>query len=99
MSLKPLLRKLFLVDLIKGLKVTFNYQAPSEAITEQYPLERPVIFERYRGQPRLNSNPDTRRVAVHCLQSVRAGLSGEIDCGEGRAQPGDQAQGAGLVDL
>ena len=28
MSLKPLLRKLLLIDLIKGLKVTFNYQAP-----------------------------------------------------------------------
>ena len=43
MTLSPLLRKLFLIDLIKGLKVTFDYQAPSEAITEQYPLERPVI--------------------------------------------------------
>jgi len=59
MSLTPLLRKVFLVDLVKGLRVTFNYQKPSEAITEQYPLERPVIFERYRGQPRLNVNPDT----------------------------------------
>ena len=59
MSLSPLLRKIFLVDLLKGLKVTFNYQAPSEAITEQYPLERPTISERYRGQPRLNVNPDT----------------------------------------
>ena len=48
-SLTPLLRKIFLVDLIKGLKVTFHYQPPSEAVTEQYPLERPVIFERYRG--------------------------------------------------
>ncbi len=55
--------------------MTFNYQAPSEAITEQYPLERPVIFERYRGQPRLNVEPRHRRVDVHRLQSVRAGLS------------------------
>ena len=59
MSLSPVLRKVFLVDLVKGLKVTFNYQKPSEAVTEQYPLERPVIYERYRGQPRLNVNPDT----------------------------------------
>ena len=58
-SLTPLLRKIFMVDLIKGLKVTFHYQPPSEAITEQYPLERPVIYERFRGQPRLNTNPDT----------------------------------------
>ncbi len=59
MSFKPLLRKLLLVDLIKGLKVTFNYQAPSEAITEQYPLERPQIAERYRGQPRLRKKEGT----------------------------------------
>jgi NADH-quinone oxidoreductase subunit I len=54
-----LLRKIFLVDLLKGLKVTFMYQAPSELVTEQYPQERPWIAERYRGQPRMNVNPDT----------------------------------------
>jgi NADH-quinone oxidoreductase subunit I len=58
-SIAPLLRKVFLVDLIKGLGVTFKYQAPSEVVTEQYPLERPQIAERYRGQPRMNVNPDT----------------------------------------
>ncbi len=59
MSIAPLLRKVFMVDLIKGLSVTFRYQAPKEIVTEQYPLERPQIAERYRGQPRLNTNPDT----------------------------------------
>lgn len=59
MSIAPLLRKVFLVDLLKGLSVTFKYQAPNEVITEQYPLERPEIAERYRGQPRMNVNPDT----------------------------------------
>ena len=59
MSIAPLLRKVFLVDLIKGLGVTFRYQDPKEIVTEQYPLERPQIAERYRGQPRLNVNPDT----------------------------------------
>jgi NADH-quinone oxidoreductase subunit I len=58
-SIAPLLRKVFLVDLIKGLSVTFRYQHPDEVITEQYPLERPEIAERYRGQPRMNVNPDT----------------------------------------
>jgi NADH-quinone oxidoreductase subunit I len=48
-----------MVDLIKGLRVTFDYQKPSEAITEQYPLERPKINERFRGQPRLRTKPDT----------------------------------------
>jgi NADH-quinone oxidoreductase subunit I len=58
-NVKPILRKLLLIDLIKGLKVTFNYQAPSEAITEQYPLERPQIAERFRGQPRLRVKPES----------------------------------------
>jgi len=59
MSLSPLIRKILLVDLIKGLKVTFNYQKPSEAVTEQYPLERPVVYERYRGLPRLKVDPES----------------------------------------
>jgi NADH-quinone oxidoreductase subunit I len=59
MSLSPFLRKVLLIDLVKGLKVTFNYQKPSEAVTEQYPLERPVIYERYRGQPRLRVDEES----------------------------------------
>ena len=59
MSMAPPLRKVFLVDLLKGMSVTFRNQSEGERITEQYPLERPVIFERYRGQPRLNTSPDT----------------------------------------
>ena len=59
MSVSPLLRKVFLMDLLQGLSVTFRYQHPREVYTEQYPLERPQIAERYRGLPRLNVNPDT----------------------------------------
>ena len=59
MSIKELARKVFLVDLIKGLAVTFMYQGPKSVYTEQYPLERPQVAERYRGAPRLNVNPDS----------------------------------------
>src|ERR1700728_3298581 len=59
MGMLSLLRKVFLVDLLQGLKVTFRYQDPKEIYTEQYPLERPQVAERYRGAPRLNGNPDT----------------------------------------
>ena len=59
MKVVTLLRKIFLIDLLKGLRVTFKYQAPKEIYTEQYPLERPQIAERYRGLPRMNVNPDT----------------------------------------
>jgi len=53
-----LLKKVFLVDLFQGLKVTFKNQHPKNICTEQYPAERPKVAERYRGAPRLNINPD-----------------------------------------
>jgi NADH-quinone oxidoreductase subunit I len=57
--MKKLLRKVFLVDLIEGLMVTFRYQQPKLIVTEQYPAQRPKVAERYRGAPRLNINPET----------------------------------------
>src|ERR1035437_5984011 len=59
MEMPDIFRKVFLLDLIKGMGVTFRYQDPKEIYTEQYPLERPQVAERYRGAPRLNVNPDT----------------------------------------
>jgi NADH-quinone oxidoreductase subunit I len=57
--MKRLLRKIFLVDLLEGLWVTLRNQHPRQIVTEQYPQERPLIGERYRGAPRLNTNPET----------------------------------------
>ena len=57
--MKQIIRKMLFADLIKGLGVTFRYQAPKEAITEQYPLQRPQVAERFRGAPRLGVNPET----------------------------------------
>src|SRR2546430_9685311 len=54
-----LLKKIFFVDLIKGLLLTFSYQRPSANYTEQYPKVRPKVAERFRGAPRLNNDPDT----------------------------------------
>ena len=59
MAIAPLIRKILMVDLIKGLSVTFRYQRPKHIYTEQYPLERPQIAERYRGLHRLNVDPET----------------------------------------
>ena len=59
MGMTAILRKVFLVDLIQGLGVTFRYQDPKEIYTEQYPLERPQVAERYRGAPRLNNHPES----------------------------------------
>jgi NADH-quinone oxidoreductase subunit I len=57
--MRRILRTIFLVDLLEGLWVTFRYQRPKHIVTEQYPLERPKVAERYRGAPRLNNNPET----------------------------------------
>jgi NADH-quinone oxidoreductase subunit I len=59
MGFKELLRRIFLLDLIKGLKLTFSYQRPSATYTDQYPRQRPPVAERYRGAPRLNNHPET----------------------------------------
>lgn len=59
MSAGSAIRKLLFVDLLKGLRLTFRYQDPQETYTEQYPLERPKVAERYRGAPRLNVNPES----------------------------------------
>ncbi len=48
-----------MTDLAKGLSVTFRNQDPKRTYTEQYPMQRPHIAERFRGAPRLNVNPDT----------------------------------------
>lgn len=58
MKVGELLKKLLLVDLFKGLAVTFRHQNPEHLVTEQYPLERPQIAPRYRGVPRLLKNED-----------------------------------------
>lgn len=59
MNLRKALSRYFLIDLFKGLRVTFKQQAPREIITEQYPRVRAVVGERFRGAPRLNIDPDT----------------------------------------
>jgi NADH-quinone oxidoreductase subunit I len=57
--MRELLRKIFLVDLAQGLWVTFRNQNPKYIYTDQYPAERPLIGERFRGAPRLNNHPET----------------------------------------
>jgi len=58
MSMLNTLKKILLLDLLDGLWVTFRMQWTGNIATEQYPLERPKVAERYRGAPRLNINPD-----------------------------------------
>ena len=57
--MRELLRTVLLVDLLKGLWVTFRNQKPSLIYTEEYPKDRPAVAERFRGAPRLNVHPDS----------------------------------------
>src|SRR5438034_1876844 len=67
MTAANILRKIFMVDLLKGLALTFRYQDTREIYTEQYPLQRPQVAERYRGAPRLNVNPDSQEtLCISC---------------------------------
>jgi len=59
--MKELLARLFQVDVLKGMGVTFRTQHPANVYTEQYPLERPMVAERYRGAPRLTIIPKVER--------------------------------------
>src|ERR1700741_5066647 len=79
MGMPSFLRKVFLVDLLQGLKVTFRYQDPREIYTEQYPMERPHVAERYRGAPRLNDNTGTDEpMCIACVLSALASRKNRI---------------------
>jgi NADH-quinone oxidoreductase subunit I len=60
------LKKILLVDLFKGLAVTFRHQNPNDLVTEQYPLERPEIAERFRGMPRLVKDENGKDLCTAC---------------------------------
>jgi NADH-quinone oxidoreductase subunit I len=53
------IRRMPWFKLLKGLGITFRQQHPANICTEQYPLTRPPVSERYRGAPRLNIHPET----------------------------------------
>lgn len=60
------LKKIFLIDLFEGLRVTFRSQNPKWIVTEQYPAERPKIGERYRGAPRLLKDENGKTLCNAC---------------------------------
>jgi len=89
-TLGYLIRRLLLVDLFKGLMVTFRYNAramyeprdggnPNQAIyTEQYPLEPARVSERFRGAPRLNLDPENGTTL--CIACDLCALACPVDC-------------------
>jgi NADH-quinone oxidoreductase subunit I len=66
MKFVDFLKKIFLIDLLKGLFVTFRHQNPDDLVTEQYPLQRPEISDRFRGQPRLVKDENGKMLCTAC---------------------------------
>ena len=95
-----LLRKIFLVDLIKGLLLTFSYQRPSKNYTEQYPKARPKVAERFRGAPRLNNDPGTgETLCIACNLCSLACPEHCIEVGWQRNEAGKKALTTFTFDL
>ena len=69
--MRELLERLFQVDFLKGLAVTFRAQNQKNIVTEQYPLERPMVAERYRGAP--------HQLLAHLARIVRAAVVDQDD--------------------
>ncbi len=46
--MKELIGRLFQVDVLKGMGVTFRTQHPGNGYTEQYPQEWPMVADRHR---------------------------------------------------
>jgi len=67
-----LLRRIFLIDILKGLWVTLKY-TPQPAFTFQYPAERRPVAPRFRGVLRLQVEPESgAQVCIVCDQCAKA---------------------------
>ncbi len=66
---KPgLLKRILLLDLMRGLHVTLKNQMRPHT-TIEYPRERPDLKERFRGFPKLRNHPETgEELCIACGQ-------------------------------
>ena len=92
------LRKIFLVDLLKGLWLTLTY-TPEPAFTFQYPRERRPTAPRFRGVLRLQLEPGTgAQVCIVCDQCAKACPDDLISLG-GHREPGQKLKALAYFDF
>jgi len=82
------LKRFFMVDLLKGLGVTLQFNigalisrdsvAGKGIYTEQYPKVRPDVAPRFHGAPRLNMDPETHDTL--CIACNLCALACPEDC-------------------
>jgi len=93
-----LLRKIFLIDLLKGLWLTLTY-TPEPAFTFQYPLERRPTAPRFRGVLRLQLEPGTgAQTCIVCDQCAKACPDDLISLG-GHREPGQKLKALDYFDF
>src|SRR5207244_4397355 len=84
-----LLKRIFLVDLLKGLWVTLKY-TPQPAFTFQYPAERRPVSPRFRGVLRLQVEPESgAQTCIVCDRCAKACPDDLIALG-GHREPGQK---------
>lgn len=68
MTIKELLKKVFLIEIVKGMALTLRTMF-SHAVTRQYPEEKRDVFAGFRGRHAFVRNPDTgREKCIVCLK-------------------------------
>ena len=96
--LTKLLRRIFLLDILKGLWVTLKY-TPQPAFTFQYPAERRPVAPRFRGVLRLQVEPETgAQTCIVCDQCAKACPDDLIALG-GHREAGQKIKDPGLLRL
>ncbi len=77
MTLRQLLRKVFLIDFLEGFAITGPYTF-KKVYTEQYPKVPAKVPPRFHGAPRLNVDPETGKTLCIacdlCAQACPIGL-------------------------
>ena len=92
-NLKNLFKKVFFVDLVQGLIVTFGYTF-SKTITLRYPDEEKWIpYKRFRGLHTLNRNKEGKELCVGCELCAKSCPTNCI-----KVVPAQDKTGKGITD-
>lgn len=65
MTLKNLAKKILLVELVQGLAITLR-EMFLHPVTIQYPKQRDMIFERFRGEPHMGRDASGKTLCIAC---------------------------------
>lgn len=65
MNIGDWIKKVCFVDLFKGLSITLR-AGLTKAVTERYPKQRPKIYDRFRGEPRMMRDEGGKTLCIAC---------------------------------